>query len=277
MKLTVVTAVRNAVVAGRTEKLRRCIESVSRISVPHEHLIYDGASDDGTVGVLKLLGKEFGDVFRWMSEPDHGIYEALNKGVRDAKGDWFYVLGCDDWISDPEALAETLDKGGADDVLASPVVFSNGDVWWPARKIIMAALPCSHQGLLVRSAIMRKLGGFSLDFRLVADFDLMQRLALEGYVMKEFARPYATYELDGASSDSVLLRSENAKLLKRRFNLAAKELAGLWPERVLPWHAISPHLLSWNQWLRNAAWYQLLRLIAFRAGLIRIGRGVAHA
>ena len=277
MKLTVVTAVRNAVVAGRIEKLRRCIESVSGICIPHEHLVYDGASDDGTVEVLKLLKMEFGGAFKWMSEPDHGIYEALNKGVRDAKGEWFYVLGCDDWISDPEALAKTLDKGGADDVLASPVVFANGEVWRPARKIIMAALPCSHQGLLVRSAIMRELGGFSLDFRLVADFDLMQRLALEGYVMKEFARPYATYELDGASSDSALLRSENAKLLKRRFKLEERELAALWPERVLPWHAFSPYLLSWNQWLRNAAWYQLLRLIAFRAGLIRIGRGVAHA
>lgn len=277
MKLTVVTAVRNAVVAGRIEKLRRCIESVSGICIPHEHLVYDGASDDGTVEVLKLLKREFGGAFKWMSEPDHGIYEALNKGVRDAKGEWFYVLGCDDWISDPEALAKTLDKGGADDVLASPVVFANGEVWRPARKIIMAALPCSHQGLLVRSAIMRELGGFSLDFRLVADFDLMQRLALEGYVMKEFARPYATYELDGASSDSVLLRSENAKLLKRRFKLEERELAALWPERVLPWHAVSPYLLSRNQWLRNAAWYQLLRLIAFRMGLIKIGRRDAHA
>lgn len=267
--LTCVTAVRDVIARGNQEQLSRCLASVSRVSLPHEHLVYDGGSTDGTVHLLRELESTLGHCFRWTSERDHGIYEALNKGVHEAGGEWFYVLGCDDWISDPEALARTLEGGGTADALASPVVYSNGEVWLPARKIVLAAMPCSHQGLLVRTSVMRELGGFSADYRMAADFDLMQRLAFAGYDMREFQTPYATFGVGGFSQNEEIVRAENAALLKRRFRLSEKELGALWPQRILPFRALGTLLCSSHAWLRRAAWYQLLRLVFYRLGLMK--------
>ena len=98
MKLTCVTATFNCIKAGNRERLIRCIESVAKLKTEHEHLIYDGASADGTAELLhELEVKTLG--LKVISEPDTGIYNAINKGVRDAKGEWFYVLGADDYVS----------------------------------------------------------------------------------------------------------------------------------------------------------------------------------
>ena len=76
MKLTCVTAVFNAIKSGNRESLIRCVESVAKLKTEHEHLIYDGASTDGTVALLREL-------------------EAKTPGVR-VVSEWVYVLGADE-------------------------------------------------------------------------------------------------------------------------------------------------------------------------------------
>ena len=108
MKLTCVTATFNCIKAGNRERLVRCIESVAKLKTEHEHLIYDGESTDGTAELLRELEAKTPGL-KVVSEPDTGIYNALNKGVRDAKGDWFYVLGADDYILHPDVLDSIID------------------------------------------------------------------------------------------------------------------------------------------------------------------------
>ena len=64
-------------------------------------------STDGTVELLRELEAKTPGL-RVVSEPDTGLYNALNKGVRDAQGEWFYVLGCDDYIIHPQLLDEII-------------------------------------------------------------------------------------------------------------------------------------------------------------------------
>ena len=85
MKLTCVTATFNCIKAGNRERLIRCVESVAKLKTEHEHLIYDGVSTDGTVELLRELEKRTPNL-HVVTESDTGIYNALNKGVRDAKG-----------------------------------------------------------------------------------------------------------------------------------------------------------------------------------------------
>lgn len=92
MKLTCVTATFNCIKAGNRERLIRCVESVAKLKTEHEHLIYDGVSTDGTVELLRELEAKIPNL-KVVSEPDTGIYNALNKGVRDAKGGMVLCVG----------------------------------------------------------------------------------------------------------------------------------------------------------------------------------------
>ena len=82
------------VVKNDEEHLERAIQSVINQSYDNiEYVIIDGASTDGTMGIIR----EYEDhIDYWMSEPDRGLYDAMNKGVGIARGDWIYFLGCDD-------------------------------------------------------------------------------------------------------------------------------------------------------------------------------------
>ncbi len=93
IQLTLITATRN-----RREHLARCIESVAAQDYPHkQHVIIDGASDDGTVGLLRERAEVYPHIC-WISEPDTSLSQAFNKGLARATGDWVNVLGDDDLI-----------------------------------------------------------------------------------------------------------------------------------------------------------------------------------
>lgn len=88
MKISIITATYNS---GRT--LRHTIESVLRQTYHDiEYLIVDGCSKDDTLEIVKDYESKFGDKMRWISEPDNGIYDAMNKGLRMATGDVVGIL-----------------------------------------------------------------------------------------------------------------------------------------------------------------------------------------
>jgi glycosyltransferase involved in cell wall biosynthesis len=87
--ISVITVTLNAV-----KFLEQCIKSVAEQHYPNvEHIILDGGSTDGTI---KLLEKFNDKISYWKSEPDNGIYSAMNKAVKHAKGEWILFLGADD-------------------------------------------------------------------------------------------------------------------------------------------------------------------------------------
>lgn len=91
--ISIITVTYNA-----AEDLERCISSVQSQSYPNiEHIIIDGASTDGTIEILK---KQFalGNIAYWQSEPDSGVFNAMNKALKYTKGDWVYFLGADDFL-----------------------------------------------------------------------------------------------------------------------------------------------------------------------------------
>ena len=89
--VSVITVVRNA-----ADTIQRCINSVKEQTYPNvEHILIDGASNDGTVKIISS-NEQFLDYF--ISEPDSGIYEAMNKGLRLAQGRHILMLNADDWL-----------------------------------------------------------------------------------------------------------------------------------------------------------------------------------
>ena len=198
MNLTVVTAVRNALATNRREALIRCIDSVAALKTPHEHLIYDAASTDGTVELLRELEARISSL-TVVSEPDTGIYNALNKGVRDAKGEWFYVLGCDDYVMMPRVMERILrDNQTTCDEIVTPEKTYDG-----IRKIttdrIFRSTPYGHQGTIVRLSVIRHFGGFDERYHICADYDLMLKMHEANCRIKYINECFAYYDGQGVS------------------------------------------------------------------------------
>lgn len=207
MKLTCVTATFNCVKAGNRERLIRCVESVAKLKTEHEHLIYDGASTDGTVELLLELEAKIPGL-KVVSEPDTGIYNALNKGVRDAKGGWFYVLGADDYICAPEVLDDIMTRDELDrssDVIVTTVrkQTKTGECDWftdmsELNRIFVVPCVC-HQGEVLKTSLVRELGGFDEQYRIAADSDMLFKAHIKGARFKYIFNTFAYFSFGGCA------------------------------------------------------------------------------
>jgi hypothetical protein len=174
--VTVVTAVFNGV-----GTIKGCIESVLRQDYSHiEHVIIDGGSTDGTVEVLREYEDRIG---LWRSEPDRGIYDAWNKALREARGEWLCFLGADDEFL-PGAVTAYMAlaaKNPQAEYLSSKlkVVHPSGYVRimgspWKWSKFSKSM--CTHHvGSMHRRSLFERLGTYDTSYRIVADYELLLR------------------------------------------------------------------------------------------------------
>lgn len=185
--VTVVTVIRNLLQSGRVENFRQCVESVQNQDYPAiEHLLIDGASDDGTQELLREYEGKRG--IRIISEPDSGIYDAMNKGLRAARGKYVAFLNSDDYWHNPHGVAcsvEWLERVQADFSYA-PCHYIQDDgtdagVSMPELGSVCSVMPFCHQTMLTRVEAVRSAGGFDdRALRITADYDLLLRLLVRG-------------------------------------------------------------------------------------------------
>ncbi len=181
LKISVITATKNSV-----DTLAECLASVHRQSYGHhEHIIIDGASTDGTLAELEKC-RDHLDVL--VSEPDQGIYHALNKGLARASGDIVGFLNSDDLYADPHVLRRVAAA------FADPAVEAiYGDLLYVKRRdpgqVIRYWRSCAfsrsllhrgwmppHPTLYLRREVYDRIGGFNPTYQIAADYDLMLRL-----------------------------------------------------------------------------------------------------
>ena len=163
----------------------QAIESVLNQTYPNiEFVVQDGASTDGTLDVIRELALWPG---RWISEPDRGIYDAMNKGLRLARGDVIGLINSDDFLASPDVLSTVaaafanpdIDAVYGDLCYVAPVDTTRVVRYWrssPFRPGLFArgwAPP--HPTLYVRREAYERLGGFDLAYPLAADLELMAR------------------------------------------------------------------------------------------------------
>lgn len=111
MKISVITVCYNSIAT-----LQDTLESILRQTYPDvESIVVDGASKDGTVELIEKYSHQFSGRMKWISEPDKGIYDAMNKGIGMATGDVIGFLNADDYYQDEnvlEAIAEAFARHG---------------------------------------------------------------------------------------------------------------------------------------------------------------------
>ena len=167
-----------------------------------EYIIVDGGSTDETPA---LIEKYKGTVANWVSEKDKGVYDAMNKGIRMAKGDWLYFLGSDDLLHDPHVLTTMFDApfDGNCDLLygnvTSPSYKGPYDGAFTLEKLLSRNI--SHQAAFYRKELFQRLGDYDLRYRLHADWDLNLRCFMNGDVRTKYVDVLvAEFGAEGMSS-----------------------------------------------------------------------------
>lgn len=183
MKVSIITATYNsaATIAG-------CIDSVLQQTHPCiEYIIMDGGSEDDTLTLIEQSTKEYPQVI-FKSEPDHGIYDALNKGIARATGDVIGFVHSDDFLAHPEVIAQivkTFEQEAADGVYGNLhyVAFDNTDKivrnWISQpyhKKLLKKGWMPAHPTLFLKKDIYDTYGLFNMSYQIAADYDFILRI-----------------------------------------------------------------------------------------------------
>ena len=163
---------------------RTMLSVLAQTSKDYEYIIVDGRSSDGTIDIVKRLEPRFEGRLSWKSEPDKGLYDAMNKGIARAKGDFLWFVNAGDEIYAPETLAHVVAAAAEDtDIVYGKACIVNAEgvkvsehhkVTPPdlQRKHLLNGLVVSHQAILVRRSIA---GSYDTNYLICADYDWVVR------------------------------------------------------------------------------------------------------
>lgn len=180
MKVSIITVVYNNV-----NTIQDAIESVlSQTYTDIEYIIIDGGSTDGTVEIIKSYGNK---ISKFISESDHGIYDAMNKGLKFATGDIVGILNSDDFYAQTEVISKVvqifqenrIECMFADLVYIHPknlekIVRYYDSSHFSPKKFAYGWMP-AHPTFFVKREIYEKYGYFKTDYKIAADYELLVR------------------------------------------------------------------------------------------------------
>jgi glycosyltransferase len=226
-KITIITAALNS--AQTIGDALRSVASQTYQNV--EHILIDGASSDNTIAVAEEHGKHLACV---VSEPDEGLYDAMNKGLRLATGDLVGCLNADDLLANVDALRlvahAAVSEGPADAVFGDLVyVRSNAPhrvvrSWrsgsYRASRLRFGWMP-PHPTFYVRRGLVEKLGGYDTRFGIAADYDFMLRYLQHPNIQVQYVpEVLVKMRVGGASNRSLkaLVRKSQEDLVAMRKN-----------------------------------------------------------
>ena len=208
MKVSIITTCYN-----RAGTIRTSIESVLAQDYPYiEYIVVDGASTDGSVDIIREYD---GRITKIVSEPDHGMYEAINKGIRLATGDVVGLLHSDDFLYNNHVISmivEQLELTGAD-FLYGNGLFVNAEntdkvvrKWiggdYRLWKVRHGWLPL-HPTCYIRREVIERRGLYNETYRIAADSDFLLRYLLGGDITVTYLNEYIVrMRMGGLSTDS---------------------------------------------------------------------------
>lgn len=215
----------------------------------YEYIIVDGASKDGTMDIVRKYEPLFAGRMKWKSEPDTGIYNAMNKGIMRSTGEIIGIVNSDDWL-EPDALEILADEIAKDDtnrskILTGEVLFhyEDGDPQlYPtsyeryAHFATRYRMGLNHPATFVPRCIYDKMGIFDEQFKLYADADFIIRCYNAG-VPVHFIHQVLSNMADGGASNTRDKRSLSDSLLKYKKHAKSKsEYRRLYIKTYINWY-----------------------------------------
>jgi len=245
-KLSLITVTFNA-----SQTIHACLDCVKEQSVQVEHILVDGKSEDSTLEIVKKYGSHLAKI---ISEPDKGIYDAMNKGLKLAGGEIVGILNADDFYPDGDTLAKVIkafddplidacygdllyvDAGDTDKIVRNWRSGSFGH-----KKFYWGWMP-PHPTFFVRHNVYEEYGLFNLELGSAADYEIMLRFSVKHRVKAA----YIPEVLVKMRSGGVRNASLGNRLAANRMDRKAWEVNGLKP---YPWTVWLKPLRKVGQWV----------------------------
>jgi glycosyltransferase involved in cell wall biosynthesis len=205
MKISIITVCYNS--AATIEKTIQSVANQTYTNI--EYIIVDGNSKDGTLDIIK---KQKDKITQWISEPDKGLYDAMNKGIAMATGDIVGILNSDDTFFSKTVLSEIADfhtKSAIDASVGNivqhkedgKVVRVYSSKYWKPEKLKIGFMP-PHPSIFFRRELFDKLGFYELGFIIGADYELITRFFLKEKISWNYSGITTTAMLVGGLSSS---------------------------------------------------------------------------
>jgi glycosyltransferase involved in cell wall biosynthesis len=220
------------VVLNGKKHLEQAIKSVIGQTYDNiEYLVIDGQSSDGTQDIIRTYEK---NIDFWTSEPDSGIFDAMNKGIEKSSGEYIGILNADDWY-ETDIVAAVVDKINSTwEKPTGSVIYCDhylhDDKWDPhlrskkystlTRKAGMAV---SHQAMFIPREVYENVGLYDLRYRLASDYDFLLRMIRAGVDFQKLEFHGVTIRRGGQSTVNLKLSvRETGIIVKKNFGLISK-------------------------------------------------------
>jgi len=188
-----------------------------------EYIIIDGGSTDGTVNIVK---KYAGKISFWSSEPDNGIYDAMNKGIRKASGTWINFMNSGDYFYNNRVVEDSI--AAIPNNKKYKIVY--GNFIWKSEKtenFIIAktgvkmhyTMPSCHQSFFIDTQLHKE-NLYDTNYRIAADFDFLCKMKCQGIRFLKIPVTVAVYQSGGLSENLSEIKGEEFNAVFHKYNKA---------------------------------------------------------
>lgn len=261
MKLSIITINRNNV-----EGLRRTMESVfAQTYWNFEYIVVDGASTDGSVDIIKEYATRVKSResrvknFRWISEPDTGIYNAMNKGLKMAHGEYTLMLNSGDYLVDELVIEKIVPELHTDDIIQGNIIEEYPDRIIRYRgygrsnlsflDVLEANFP--HQAMFIKLSTMEKYGYYDDSYKKGADtYFFITALGLGNATFRYVDTDVTNFDVNGISSMqdlkwSQIDKEEDARWYGAHISTRLWDLYQTAPKKIRLYDQLHKHKLIW--------------------------------
>lgn len=165
--------------------IEQTIKSVINQSYTNvEYIVIDGGSSDSTVEIIEKYANK---IAYWVSEPDKGIYDAMNKGILAARGEFIGIINSDDWY-EPDTISDVIStfKNTFCDIVHADIRFFKNEkpefILKPLKKMneLQVDMFINHPTCFIRRELYLRYGKFNTDYKIAADYELLLRFYTKG-------------------------------------------------------------------------------------------------
>jgi glycosyltransferase involved in cell wall biosynthesis len=262
LKLSIITINLN-----NLEGLKKTIESViHQVYNNYEYIIIDGGSDDGC---FELIKENENRLSYWISEEDTGVFQAMNKGIKQARGEYILFLNSGDFLLHDHILSNIFKDDYSEDILCGTSLISkNGNILYESyvpdefSLQFFCSTNISHQSTFIKKELFNKYGLYREDFHIKSDFEFWIRtIIINNCTTRKLHKYVSDYNLEGISSNPGNLLTAQSEMLKAfESNLSPRVLSDYlqWIEeskemRIIIWAKSNKALFSLIKFIHSIA------------------------
>ncbi|TRX70549.1 glycosyltransferase family 2 protein [Carboxylicivirga sp. M1479] len=221
IKLSVITVNLNNV-----NGLRKTLDSVARQTFAnYEHLIIDGGSSDGSIDVIKKYKKRFNGIengLYWVSETDKGIFNAMNKGIRKAKGEYCLFLNSGDWLLKKDAIFKMFENSNGEDIVYADILTDKNERWTYPNSLSFFYFinNCiGHPATFHKRDLFEKNGLYNENLKITSDYNFfITAIVKNNATYRHVSLFFSCFDTGGISLNNVSLKeSEKRYILQKHF------------------------------------------------------------